>query len=281
VFEEAPEHRPLVTEIEREGERDQRTLRIARLPMEDDTIGGHVWSVRDVTQQKLTEKTRDQFIDVATHELRTPLSNIKAYAETLATCDGIEVEQQKEFCNIINSEVTRLARFVDDLLSISSMEAGSIAIQRQRTITAKLFDEVLAKVQPLMKKKDIEFDVHLPEKMSDLQIDKDKIVAVLVNMLGNAAKYTPEKGHVTMRVKLDEAQLQVLVEDTGVGIAPDELPKVFDKFFRSNDPRVQGETGTGLGLSLAREVVRIHGGEITVESVVEQGTTFMATIPVR
>ncbi|MGI9427369.1 MAG: sensor histidine kinase [Bythopirellula sp.] len=281
VFAEAPEHRALVTEIEREGESDQRTLRIARLPMEDETIRGHVWSVRDVTQQKLTEKTRDQFIDVATHELRTPLSNIKAYAETLATCDEIEVEQQKEFCNIINSEVTRLARFVDDLLSISSMEAGSIAIQRQRTITAKLFEEVLAKVQPLMKKKDIALDVHLPEKMADLQIDKDKIVAVLVNMLGNAAKYTPAKGRVTLRVKIDDAQLHISVEDTGMGIAPDELPKVFDKFFRSNDPRVQGETGTGLGLSLAREVLRIHGGEITVESVVDQGTTFVATIPIR
>lgn len=280
AFTEAAVHRPLVTEIERESEHDKRTLRIARLPMENDTVRGHVWSVRDVTQQKLAEKTRDQFIDVATHELRTPLSNIKAYAETLATCDEIEVEQQKEFCNIINSEVTRLARFVDDLLSISSMEAGSIAIQRQRTITSKLFEEVLAKVQPLMKKKDIEFDVQLPEKMVDLQVDKDKIVAVLVNMLGNAAKYTPEKGRVTLRVKCEDSQLNVAVEDTGVGIAPEELPKVFDKFFRSNDPRVQGETGTGLGLSLAREVVRIHGGEITVESVVDKGTTFVATIPI-
>ncbi|MEM8945434.1 MAG: ATP-binding protein [Planctomycetota bacterium] len=281
LFDDQAELRPVVTEVQRQGDGEHRTLRVARRPMEGDGLRGHVWSVRDITQQKLAEKTRDQFIDVATHELRTPLSNIKAYAETLVTSDAIEVEQQKEFCNIINGEVTRLARFVDDLLSISSMEAGSLVIERQRTISSRLFDEVLAKVQPLMQKKAIDFIVQMPEKMADLELDKDKIVAVLVNLLGNAAKYTPESGRVTLRVKIDDSQLQVAVEDTGVGIAPDEVGKVFDKFFRSSDPRIQGETGTGLGLSLAREVVRMHGGDITVESQIDHGTTFVATIPIQ
>ena len=281
LFSEETLRRPVVTEVHRQGEGEQRTLRVARRPMNEGDLQGHVWSVRDITQQKLAEKTRDQFIDVATHELRTPLSNIKAYAETLATSDAIEVEQQKEFCNIINGEVTRLARFVDDLLSISSMEAGSIVIDRQRTISARMFAEVLAKVKPMMNKKDLEFIVDLPEKMPDLELDKDKIVAVVVNLLGNAAKYTPESGRVTLRVKIDESQLLITVEDTGVGIAQDEVAKVFDKFFRSSDPRIQGETGTGLGLSLAREVVRMHGGDITVESQIDQGTTFMASIPIQ
>jgi len=281
LFEDAATHRPTITEIESPGDADQRTLRVARLPLVGDSQQGHVWSVRDVTQQKLAEKTRDQFIDVATHELRTPLSNIKAYAETLVTSDAIEVEQQKEFCNIINSEVTRLARFVDDLLSISSMEAGSIVIQRQRTIATRLFEEVLAKVEPLMHQKQIEFDVHLPEKMPDLQLDKDKIVAVVVNLLGNAAKYTPVKGRIALRVNIDEAQLQISVVDSGIGISAEEMPKVFEKFFRSSDARVQGEAGTGLGLSLAREVIDMHGGVLTVESQLDQGTTFMATIPIR
>lgn len=280
LFDAAANHRPSTMEVERDSDGECRTLRVARLPMESEDIHGHVWSVRDITQQKLTERTRDQFIDAATHELRTPLSNIKAYAETLVMSDGIEVEQQKEFCNTINSEVTRLARFVDDLLSISSMEAGSIVIERKRTISARLFEEVLAKVQPLMKHKEIDFHVQLPEKMADMELDKDKIVAVLVNLLGNAAKYTPAKGRVALRVKVDDAQLQIAVEDTGVGIAPEEIPKVFDKFFRSSDPRVQEEAGTGLGLSLAREVIRMHGGDITVESKVDQGSTFLATIPI-
>lgn len=275
------QQRPIVAEVNRPCGSRERVLRVGRQPIAGDRPRGHVWSVRDVTQQKLATKMRDQFIDAATHELRTPLANIKAYSETLATCQTIDVDQQKEFCNIINSEVTRLARFVDDLLSISSMESGSLTIERQKTDSARMFAEVISKVEPLMKQKEIEFEVHLPEKMQELQLDKDKIVAVLVNLLGNAAKYTPSGGRVSLRVKLDADQLQVAVEDTGMGIAADELPKVFEKFFRSADPRVQSETGTGLGLALAREVVRMHGGDITAESQLDQGSTFTAAIPVK
>jgi signal transduction histidine kinase len=272
--------RPVVSEVTRGSDVRGRVLRVARLPLTGENARGHVWSVRDITQQKLAEKMRDQFIDAATHELRTPLSNIKAYSETLATCETIDVDQQREFCEIINSEVTRLARFVDDLLSISSMESGSLSIDRQVTDAARMFAEAISKVEPLMKQKQIEFEVHLPEKMRELHLDKDKIIAVLVNLLGNAAKYTPVGGRVSLRVKLDGTHLQIAVEDTGIGIAADELPKVFEKFFRSADARVQAETGTGLGLALAREVVRMHGGEIVAESQVNQGTTFTATIPV-
>jgi PAS domain S-box-containing protein len=279
LFDPEWSNRPAVSEGRRRGAKSDRVLRVSRQPLVAERLKGHVWSLRDVTQQKLADKMRDQFIDTATHELRTPLSNIKAYAEMLATCDRIELEQQKEFCNIINSEVTRLARFVDDLLSISSMEVGSLSAERQKVETARLFDEVLAKVQPLMQKKEIQFEVRLPEKMHDLSLDKEKMVAVLVNLLGNAAKYTPQGGHVSLKVKLDEKLLQIGVEDTGVGISAEELPLVFEKFFRSNDSRVQAETGTGLGLSLAREVVRMHGGDITVESQLNKGSTFTVSIP--
>jgi signal transduction histidine kinase len=143
-----------------------------------------------------------------------------------------------------------------------------------------LLEEVLEKVDPVMQQKSITFTAELPEKMPEVRLDKDKFIAVLVNLLGNAAKYTPNGGRVTLRVKLDNSLMQVDVEDTGVGIAPEEVSKVFEKFFRSSDPRVQNETGTGLGLSLASEVVRMHGGEITVESVLDQGSTFTITIPV-
>jgi PAS domain S-box-containing protein len=272
-------NRPAVCEIPRPSAMGERILRVSRQPVANGRIKGQVWSVRDVTQQKLSERMRDQFIDTATHELRTPLSNIKAYAETMVTCDAIDVEEQKEFCNIINSEVTRLARFVDDLLSISSMEMGSLTIDKQKVETARLFAEVVDKVEPLMQQKNITFFAELPEKMRELRLDKDKFIAVLVNLLGNAAKYTPIGGRVTMRVKIDDNELQVAVEDTGVGIAPEELNKVFEKFFRSADPRVQDETGTGLGLSLATEVVRMHGGEITVKSELNQGSTFTVTVP--
>ena len=239
----------------------------------------HVWLTRDVTQQKLAEEMRDQFVDTATHELRTPLANIKAYAETLALADVIDIEQQKQFLNTINSEATRLARFVDDLLSVSSMELGSLALNKQVTDLGRLLGEVLTKIRPQVEEKELELEVVLPEKLPEPELDKDKIAAVLVNLLGNAVKYTPDEGRIAFRVQVVDQNIEIGIEDTGVGIAADELSKVFDKFFRSSDPRVQAETGTGLGLALAQEVVRLHGGRITVESEINKGSTFTVILP--
>jgi PAS domain S-box-containing protein len=275
----AARRRSTVCEVVRKDEDLERVLRVARLPLGEGDARRHVWSLRDVTQQKLAERSRDRFIDTATHELRTPLTNIKAYAETLATADEIDVELQKSFCNIINSEVTRLARFIDDLLSISSIEVGALTIDRQKVETERMIAEVLAKVEPQMRQKAINFQTSLAPKLPELRLDKDKIVAVIVNILGNAAKYTPQGGRVSLKVKCDEESLRIAVEDTGFGIAADELPKLFEKFFRSDDPRVQAEVGSGLGLSLALEVVRMHGGELTVESELNQGSTFTVLLP--
>jgi two-component system phosphate regulon sensor histidine kinase PhoR len=274
--------RTVVTELSREENGQRRILRVARHPICIVGSGhheSHVWTVRDVTQQKLAEEMRDQFVDTATHELRTPLANIKAYAETLALTEVIDVEQQKQFLNTINAEASRLARFVDDLLSVSSMELGSLSLNKQTTDLGRMFNEVLAKVRPQAMEKDLTLEVVLPEKLPEPVLDKDKIATVLVNLLGNAIKYTPAGGRVTFRVQRSEHHVEINVEDTGVGIAESELGKVFDKFFRSSDPRVQNETGTGLGLALSQEVVRLHGGRIWVESVIDKGSTFSMTIP--
>jgi two-component system phosphate regulon sensor histidine kinase PhoR len=282
LFSDENRDRPVVTELAREENGQRRVARVARHPI--CIVGSgkhetHVWTMRDVTQQKLAEEMRDQFVDTATHELRTPLANIKAYAETLALADVIDIEQQKQFLNTINSEATRLARFVDDLLSVSSMELGSLSLNKQVTDLARMLNEVLTKVRPQIEEKRLTFDVVLPEKMPEPEVDKDKIATVLVNLLGNAVKYTPSGGRVTFRVNITDQQIEISVEDTGVGIAEHELPKVFEKFYRSQDPRVQEQTGTGLGLALAQEVVRLHGGRITVESELDKGSTFSVVLP--
>lgn len=258
-----------------------RTVRLSRAPLPAGPDAGHVWTARDVTQQKLAEASRDQFIDTATHELRTPLANIKAYAETLAMGDLTDVEQQKEFCNTINTEATRLARFVDDLLSISSLEVGSLGIQRQNVDVRRLLEEAAEKVKPLMKQGGLEFEVSLSEKLGEAHLDKDKVSGLVVNLLGNAAKYTPAGGAVSLRAQRHEDQLQIEVVDTGAGISEDEQPKVFEKFFRSENPDVQDKVGTGLGLPLAREIARLHRGELTLKSELGEGSTFTATLPIR
>lgn len=262
----------------------EKVLRVCRAPIRGNDRGvkpGHVWSIRDITQQKLAEKMRDQFLSSATHEIRTPLANIKAYAETLSLADDIDVESQKEFLNTINSEVTRLARFIDDLLSISSMEAGALALDRQDCDLERLFRDIAGKVKGQMDQKRIEFSSLFPEKWPQLKLDKDKFTVAIVNLLSNAAKYTPEGGRVALKIKIAEEQLVVDVQDTGIGISAEELPRVFDKFFRSQSSAVQKITGTGIGLSLAQEVIALHGGELSVESELGKGTTFSARLPLK
>jgi two-component system phosphate regulon sensor histidine kinase PhoR len=274
--------RTVVAELSRGGDGSQGLLRVARHPLRGAkaSLGaGHVWSIRDITQQKLAEQMRNQFVNSATHELRTPLANIKAYAETLSLSEMLDVDKQKEFCNTINAEATRLARLIDDLLSISSMEVGALTLARQETDVDRMLHEAMDKVRPQMAKKHITLHASLPEKLPKLKLDKDKIAAALINLLGNAAKYTPEGGQVHFKVQAKQDVLQIDVEDTGFGISAEELPKVFDKFFRSSDPRVQKETGSGLGLSLVQEVIRLHGGKLGVQSELNKGTRFTVTLP--
>jgi two-component system phosphate regulon sensor histidine kinase PhoR len=236
--------------------------------------------LRDVTQQKLVDEMRNQFVFSATHELRTPLTNLKALAETLVLSDQISVEDQKQFCNMINSEATRLSRFVDELLNLSQMESGAMSIVRTETDMERLLAEVIENVQPEIDRKQIAFNARMPAKLPKLQIDKDKIIAAIVNLLGNAVKYTPEEGRVDFLVKIDESRMLIEVEDSGYGISAEDLPRIFDKFFRSDDERVRKETGTGLGLAFTREVIQIHGGHITATSELGKGSRFSVSLPI-
>jgi signal transduction histidine kinase len=223
---------------------------------------------------------RNQFVFSATHELRTPLTNLKALAETLALEDQISIEDQKKFCNMINSEATRLSRFVDELLDLSQMESGAMSITKAETDMERLLAEVIGHVQPEIDRKQIAFTAKLPAKLPKLHVDKDKIIAAIVNLLGNAVKYTPDNGRVDFVVKTDEGRLIIEVEDSGFGIAPADLPRIFDKFFRSDDERVRRETGTGLGLAFTREVIQIHRGNITASSELGKGSRFSVTLPI-
>ena len=257
-------------------------LRISRYPLVDQDGSGteHLWSVRDVTQQRLAEEMRNQFVITATHELRTPLSNIKAYAETLAVHEDIDVEQQREFYNTIIAEATRLSRFVDELLNVNQMEAGAMSLAQHETDLERLLADVIEHVQPNMIEKRINFEALIPAKLPKLHVDKDKIIASLVNLLGNAAKYTPDEGRVRLHVDVGKNQIQFHVEDSGIGIAEDELPKVFEKFFRSADERVRENPGSGLGLAFTHEVARLHGGTVVVHSELNKGSKFTMTLPI-
>jgi signal transduction histidine kinase len=234
-----------------------------------------------VTQQKLAEKAREQFVFTATHELRTPLANIRAYSETLAMASDIPVEQQQSFYNTINNEATRLARFVDELLNISQMEAGAITIQKHEIELERMLSEILESQRPLAIEKKQTFNVSIGPKLPKVIADKDKLAAAITNLVSNAIKYTPDGGKVAVSVEADNSRVLFAVEDSGIGISADEIPKLGEKFFRSGDERVQTIVGSGLGLAFSQEVARLHGGSISIRSQLHQGSCFTLELPLR
>lgn len=273
--------RPLSVDVEQTDQGEVRHLRFSRRPQltPDGEVDGHVWILRDVTQQHFADAMREQFVISATHELRTPLANIRAYAETLGNKDHIDREQQKQFFNTIQSEASRLSRFIDDLLDVSRMQAGSLVLDTHPTEVERLVNEIVDKVQPLMDEKQLTFQIELPSKLPRLQVDKGKISAGLINLLGNAAKYTPEHGRVVFQVATSSQRIEFAVSDTGIGIDPAEQTRVFERFFRSEDERVYDVSGSGIGLTFTQEVARLHGGDVTLESELNKGSTFRLVLP--
>lgn len=268
-------------ELEKADESNNGVFRITCVPLVTDAEESDlfVWSVRDVTQQKLAEQMRTEFVETATHELRTPLTNIRAYAETLQLQNDIPIEQQKDFINIINAEATRLGRFVDELLNLSRMDAGSITVSKHETDFERMLQECIEHCRPQMEAKHQAFETQIPPKISNLFLDKDKIASCLVNLIGNAVKYTEDGGVVRLVVEESPTELSIRVEDTGIGISEEELPRVFNRFFRSTDDRVLQESGSGLGLAFTEEIVRLHGGRLTVQSKLNEGSQFTLFLP--
>jgi PAS domain S-box-containing protein len=276
-------HATQIVEIQRSKDPAQGTWRLSRIMLsnESSSPSGSIWTIRDVTQQKLAEKAREQFVFTATHELRTPLANIRAYSETLSLATDIPVEQQQSFYNTINNEATRLARFVDELLNISQMEAGAITIQKHEVELERMLGEIFESQRPLAIEKKQTFNFSIGPKLPKVVADKDKLAAAITNLVSNAIKYTPDGGKVTVSIEADNSRVLFAVEDSGIGVSPEDVPKLGEKFFRSGDDRVQSIVGSGLGLAFAQEVARLHGGSISIQSQLHQGSCFTLELPLR
>ncbi|TWU59890.1 Sensor histidine kinase YycG [Rubripirellula tenax] len=242
-------------------------------------VEGLAWILLDITQQRLATEARDDFLMTATHELRTPLTNLQAYAEALQQCDDLQVDRQKEFCNVINSEANRLGRLIDQLLTVSQMEAGSMVVNRHQLDVLPLVTYAAEQLTAQAEQKSIAIVTRVLAKSPVVYGDRDKLLATLVNLLGNAIKYTPDGGEVVLRVASDERWIRIDIEDNGPGIPEDEQPKVFDKFYRCVATRESTERGNGLGLAFAREVARLHGGDLDLRSTLGEGSVFTLRLP--
>ncbi len=266
-------------EIEQHGEGGVGVLRFNIRPVRKEDSASAMIIIEDVTQQRVAEEARNTFVAQATHELRTPLTNIRLYVETAIEEGDKNPSIRTNALNIINQESRRLERIVGEMLSVAEIEAGSFKLRSADIYLDLLLEELKADFEQQAKDKKMTLLFNLPPKLPVVHGDRDKIVVALHNLVGNALKYTPEGGQVTVSAVVDRGQLSIDVNDTGIGISEEEAEQIFEKFYRSKDPRVGKITGTGLGLTLAREVVRLHGGDITVRSEVNKGSTFTITLP--
>ena len=242
-------------------------------------VVGRMIMVEDVTNERMAEKAKQEFLAHVTHELFTPLTTIRSYNEMLMVGEVTDTETQKEFYNTILEETERLQRLIQNLLSISKIEMGALTLDKSLVKCEWLVRDCIAAVEGGARKKCITIDTHLPDNLPSLVGDKELLKIALINLLGNAVKYTPEHGKITLSLTAMDNLAVFEVRDTGYGISGEDLPHIFEKFYRSKDPRIAAITGSGLGLGITSEIVHLHGGEIEVQSEPGEGTQFSLRIP--
>jgi len=251
----------------------------AKLTPEKGPASGIVVVLQDITEQQRLDNSRREFVANVSHELRTPLTNVKSYGETLLEA-AEEGSMEKNFLHVICSEADRMTRLVRDLLMLSQLDYGH-ALQKAPFSLPALAESVVSRLRLEAQKhsQSLTFENRAPD-MPAVNGDKDRIEQVLVNVVSNAIKYTPEHGmiHVECAARLTEAV--VTVTDTGIGIPEADLPRIFERFYRVDKARSRKMGGTGLGLAIAREIVEAHGGRITIKSGKGRGTTVRVLLPI-
>jgi len=233
---------------------------------------------RDITERKELERLKSDFISTVSHELRTPLTSIKGYVDLVLAGDvGPLTPEQKEFLTIVSQNTTRLTELINDLLEIERLESGRIEFEFAELDLAEVLENVARSLHVNAEQKGLEFLTEIPSGLK-VRGDRDRLTQVFLNLLSNAIKYTPA-GTVELRAHQEDDAVVVEVRDTGIGLSESDLQKLFQKFFRSDNPYVRKVGGTGLGLSIAKAIVERHGGTITVTSQLGQGSTFTVRLP--
>lgn len=241
--------------------------------------GSVVVVIDDVTQQRLADESRATLLSSAAHELRTPLTNIRLWIEEFNDAPADDDATRGEAINVIGQESRRLERIVGDVLSVGELESGSMRMKSGDVRLGQLFEEIETDYRAQAAEKGVELVFDLPPRMPIIDGDRDRFEQVLHNLVGNGLKYTPEGGKVEVSLDEGDRDVVITVRDTGIGIGEGEIERVFERFYRSTDERIEGVQGTGLGLSIAREIVRRHGGDLTLESELNNGSVFTVRVP--
>ena len=240
---------------------------------------GAVAVLTDITGQKAIQKRNAEFVSAVSHEMKTPLSSIRAYAELLVEGEADDAATREEFLQVIHSQAERLQRLIDNLLNLARIEAGVVAVNKAPLSLNDLLTEAVNVMQPPAEQKQIALTSDLSPLYLGVLGDRDMLLQAAINLISNAVKYTPAGGQVTVRSRLSDEEVVLEVQDTGVGLSPEDCQRVFEKFYRVKKDRDMAP-GTGLGLALVKHIVEdVHGGRIEVSSQLGQGSSFRIFLP--
>lgn len=274
----------------------ERTLRVHATPLKGrDRASGAILVLHDVTELRHLETVRTEFVANVSHELRTPLTSIKGYLETLLEGGLEDREHARPFLEVIHRHTERLGRLLDDLLDLSNLELGKITLHRRPINLAEVVEGAMTIYRSQAAKQEIELRVELPEDLPPVLADRDRVVQVLINLLDNAIKFTPKGGSVRVTARRVRSasdvtshlaprtshsdQVEIAVADSGIGIPSQDLPRVTERFYRVDKARSREMGGTGLGLAIVKHLVKAHGGDLIIESQLNQGTTVRFHLP--
>lgn len=239
---------------------------------------GVIAVLHDITDQEKVDQERRDFVSNVSHELRTPLTSMHSYLEALSDGAWEDKEIAPRFLEVTQNETERMIRLVNDLLKLSRMDGGREQLEKSFVNFTDFFNHIIDRFE-MMKKETIMFKRHIPREPVIIEIDEDKVMQVLDNIISNANKYSPDGGRISFYLKKFEDEIEVSIADEGLGVPDEDLANVFDRFFCVDKARSREMGGTGLGLAIAREVIEAHGGRIWAERNKTKGTIIKFTLP--
>lgn len=257
----------------------QRFLRIIAVPLRYNRMKGALIVFQDLTELRNLQTMRREFVGNISHELRTPLAALKAIVETLQGGAIDDKKAAQDFLNQADNEVDRMTQMVDELTELSRIETGRTELKLEPVNLNSLVEEAIAGLTPQARKQEVTLKKSLQADLPVVKVDKDRIRNAMVNLIHNAIKFTPSGGKVIISTKLAEDSVIVAIADNGVGIPGEDLPHIFERFYKVDKARSGG--GTGLGLAIAKHIVQAHGGNIWVESEEGKGSTFSFSLPLK
>lgn len=247
------------------------------LKNEKNVVIGSIINIEDITETVRLEKIRSDFVANVTHEIKTPLTSINGFVETLKNNDSIDIETRNRFLDIIEIESNRLRRLIDDILVLSFIENNENE-KYDNVNVYSVFKEVYDLTYNLAKNKNIDYVYKFSSEDIQIKANKDYIKQVFLNLIDNAMKYTPENGEVSVLVTQKNDEIQISVKDTGMGIPQSDIPRIFERFYRVDKARSKKIGGTGLGLAIVKHIIISMGADISVKSALNRGTEFIVTI---